>query len=328
MRKVDLLLDAARRHDMVLHAAHALRQASEPGMVPKQSLVRDLTVRTLLLTQALIQLAQRFADANLDVIALKGPALSEELFGTLALRDPGDLDLMIRPRDLAAADELLRRDGYAREDRWGADFAAGTLSRPPDRVFHVEYRHPDTNIAVELHWRWFHLEEIMPFEPSLVWRDMRVIRLGGTPVTLLAAPTQLLYLALHAAKHECERLKWVIDLAWLLMRVDAQTVEAAAIQARRLDVLDLFLAPLLLVSWLGLAPLPPCLVADQDRRASRWLAGKFMMRLQHPGSRARIGTWRQRLDWHRTYWRLAAHRDPPRRSMVLCHLIRNALKRG
>jgi hypothetical protein len=327
------LLARARQHDVVLSAASALlaREAHarwEEATTLFADEARTLTLRALAVTAELVRLTRLFAQAGLPFFSLKGPALSQEIFGSPAMRDPGDLDLLVRPEDLLAADDVLAKAGYRREPRWQADFAGGDLRRPLRRVFHFQYHHPGLALTAEIHWRWFHIEEVAPFDPALAWRATRRIPLGGTAVPVLSQPVQLVYLAFHAAKHACERLKWLNDLAWLMRDAgDADWAEAGEI-AGRLDILDLFAAPLIAAARLGTATLPGPLAAASGRPGANRLAVLFVERIGRPSRRSGIGSFRQKLDWQRTYWRLAAHRRNPVRLRLLGRFARNLLAGG
>ncbi|MBI3663798.1 MAG: nucleotidyltransferase family protein [Acidobacteria bacterium] len=56
-----------------------------------------------------------FSKKSLAAWPLKGPHLSEHLYGDPAVRQVADLDLLIRPEDLAACDDVLHSLGYARQ---------------------------------------------------------------------------------------------------------------------------------------------------------------------------------------------------------------------
>src|SRR5204862_1630752 len=98
----------------VLHAA----LLAEAGRVPP-AVRADLERRRALgqvwdahLLAALDEALAAFAAAGLAPLALKGPVLSERLYGDAALRRATDLDLLVRPDDLETALGVLRSLGY------------------------------------------------------------------------------------------------------------------------------------------------------------------------------------------------------------------------
>src|SRR6202035_2811780 len=73
--------------------------------------------RGLFLTGKLVRLLDLFGAAAIPVIPLKGPALSEYLYGDSALRQFVDLDLLVHRSDVPPAMLLLERQGYRLDSR-------------------------------------------------------------------------------------------------------------------------------------------------------------------------------------------------------------------
>lgn len=319
------LLALARSHGVVVQMARALVGGAFSDLREAfRKPARDRVLGALGQTAELSRVAGQFAGAGIPLIALKGPGLAQDIFGDPTARDPGDLDLLIRFEDLPAADRLLTGIGYGRDPGWSAALSDRDPNRMYGRVFnigHLDYHHPTRGIVVEVHWRWFHVEEIVPFDGSLIWEGLRHVRIGSVAVPVLSPAVQLLYLSFHAAKHECERLKWLNDLSWLLMRLDDAVVGEAAAHARRLGILNLFLAPLLCAVELGATRLPPSLAALTDRQPVRRFAAHCRDRLVRSDPSAQAGLGQKYRRW-RLYWRLASHLDRPRRLRLAARLIR------
>src|SRR5205823_14656509 len=60
----------------------------------------------------LTKIAQRFDEQGIEFIAHKGPALAQMLYHNPAMRQFGDLDLVVRPRDVSRAKAALIQLGY------------------------------------------------------------------------------------------------------------------------------------------------------------------------------------------------------------------------
>lgn len=64
-------------------------------------------------------------EKNIDLIIIKGPTRSFDLFGSLDCRTSNDIDILVRPEDYLAAGELLCHNDYRRgvstEDQWWHD---------------------------------------------------------------------------------------------------------------------------------------------------------------------------------------------------------------
>ena len=72
-------------------------------------------------------------------VTLKGVVVAEQLYGDLALRPAHDLDLLVREAEFEAAVQRLQDQGYQ-------------LSRRFDEALQWSFRHPETALAVDLHW--------------------------------------------------------------------------------------------------------------------------------------------------------------------------------
>ena len=148
------------------------------------------------------------AGAGVPVIVLKGPPLACSLYTDPALRPSSDLDLLIRPADLAVALEVLARDGYALAPHM-ARFPASTLLQLDCEIV---LQHP-RRIPIDLHWAISPDDYPFRIDPELMWRSRTVIEMGGAPVPVLGREWLMVYLAVHGAKHAWARLLWLGDVA-------------------------------------------------------------------------------------------------------------------
>ncbi len=99
-----------------------------------------------LLEVAGAQVTNALAEAGIRSAALKGPQLSERLYGDAGRRPSGDVDLLIAPTQLAQAVEVVRGVGY--EPPGDAVEEAGLP------LLHFALVHERAELPpVELHWR-------------------------------------------------------------------------------------------------------------------------------------------------------------------------------
>ena len=68
--------------------------------------------RIMGLTAELLALAKKFDSAGVRAVWLKGPALASAVYGNVALRPAGDLDVLVDPGGVPAALEILKNRGY------------------------------------------------------------------------------------------------------------------------------------------------------------------------------------------------------------------------
>jgi hypothetical protein len=165
-------------------------------------------------------------------LLLKGPAIASLLYGEGSQRAYLDADLLVGPRDHAAAERCLSRIRFRQtlsdSDVPGSDVAGATWRRSG--------REP----AVDLHWS---IDEVGA-APGEVWdalsQSTRVIEVAGVEVEVPCVPACALIVALHAAHHGLTVDHPLADLARALERLDTETWAAAARLAERLAAIAAF----------------------------------------------------------------------------------------
>jgi hypothetical protein len=238
-----------------LAARHGLQQlayehlATVADAVPKPVMVRLWAWRERLVRQnrlmavELAALLTVLARAGIDAIPYKGPALAEELYGDVGLRQFGDLDILVAPGNLLRARSLLETLGYRSE--FPLTPATEQAFLRASAQYHLAMAREDRSVVVELHWR---LDPDVAIEP--VDRSAR----SFSPDELL------LVLLVHGSKHRWSSLGWAVDVAEALRRggLDWAWIEARAqsLRCERRVALGLLLANRLLQ-----APVPAGVLA-------------------------------------------------------------------
>jgi hypothetical protein len=200
------------RHRMAGMAANGLFTAgivlpAESGLALRRAAQADL-VQALSTAREAARLVALLSDAEIGSVVLKGPPLSALIYGTLAVRQVRDLDLLVNPGNLLRALELLRGQGYE------LHYSAGDKGLRPDRstiLKDVELVHPATGLIVELHARLNNNAEML--STSIVDAVRSVAVGGGLDLPALSGEPLLVYLMVHGFRHGWVRLKWLADVA-------------------------------------------------------------------------------------------------------------------
>ncbi len=174
-------------------------------------------------TSHVLLLNRLFREQQIDLRVFKGIPLAITAFQDPALRDAGDIDLLVSERDLFRAGEILRTQGYVRLDPQ----ARLTRRRLSSYVAHQKdfsYGHPLSDLIIDLHWRLFR-NPFLPANAGLTEVGEEWIDLGSDQIATLPAPRLLLYLCVHGALDGWLRLKWLTDIGAL---VHAMTPEQLA----------------------------------------------------------------------------------------------------
>jgi hypothetical protein len=187
---------------------------------------RAQTFISLRMTAELFRLLDRFASTGIGVLVVKGPVLAVRAYGDPAMRSYGDLDLLVRQRDIRCATELMIADGY----RAQVPLSAIDAGKIPGQYL---FTRPDSNLLVELHndftLRYF--PRPLPLE-MFFERQIRV-PLDGREAPAPSVEDELVLICIHGAKHLWERLIWIADVAALVSRQTGIDWERVTESARK-----------------------------------------------------------------------------------------------
>lgn len=136
-------------------------------------------------------------DAGIPVIALKGAYLAEGVYGDIALRPMGDVDLLV-PKDRLARARNTVMDGGYREQAEGGYSGIEAICEISNHLMPLVGA---SGLAVEIHWT---IENPMvPFRIDVdgLWERAAPVRVGGVEILGLSPEDLVLHLCLHAAAH-------------------------------------------------------------------------------------------------------------------------------
>jgi hypothetical protein len=231
-----------------------LRDLPEDLVPPeiKQTLIdrqRAQIFFSLRMTAELFRILDRFTSEGIGALVVKGPVLAVQAYGDPAMRSYGDLDLLVRQRDIRRATELMIAAGYAQ----AVSLSAIDAGKIPGQYF---FSRPDSNLLVEMHndctLRYF--PRPLPLEEFFA-RQIRV-PLDGREAPALAVENELVLICIHGAKHFWERLMWIADVAALVTRQTGIDWERVADSAKAVGAERMLHTGLRLASDLLKAQLP------------------------------------------------------------------------
>jgi len=153
--------------------------------------------------------ARKAGEDGVEMIVLKGAVLSETIYSDVGLRPMSDVDILIREADWPKVSEVLKLYKYS---VCGQDFS----SLPPrltkyDIQTHLQFLSP-VETCLEYQFDLFTLGIGMLDMPG-VWKRSQEAEVCGEKVQVLCPEDQLLHLIIHANRHGCSRLKWLVDIA-------------------------------------------------------------------------------------------------------------------
>lgn len=193
------LIRLARRHNVlwVLQECIESLRIELPFVANRRLLraVRQDAGANLRRIHALQVLLGAMAVADVKVVPLKGPAMLERLFGDASRRPCADLDILIPLEGLERCNAVLTALGY--EEEWLGEPYKWTWARGA--------------IKIEVHSD-FDERPVFDFPMTPVWERVRACEFQGQPAWKMAAGDELIFLCLHAAKHQFDSLSLMVEL--------------------------------------------------------------------------------------------------------------------
>ena len=178
--------------------------------------------RNLFLTKELLKVIQLLDAHRIPSIPYKGPVLAASVYGNLAFRMFGDLDILVREREYQKAQHLLIAEGYG-------------LTKEFD--YESTLVHGSGLFAVDLHKGMTAREFSCPLTFEYLAGRMQSITVAGTTVPALSPADTLLMLAIQIAKDSGSRysqLAKICDIAELLRLYPQLDLAQVLRHARRL----------------------------------------------------------------------------------------------
>ncbi|MEO1400419.1 MAG: nucleotidyltransferase family protein [Cyanobacteria bacterium J06635_1] len=215
------LITLATRHRVLPLLFHNLQQVA-PRTLPLKELTHlqiffsHHTFRNLNQTAEIIRLVDLLAQNNIQAIPFKGPALTLNVYGDIALRQFDDLDILVPQSDFFEARALLMtQGGYQRPKP--SNFL--TLEQELSHLrsgYACSLVNLDRKTFVDLHQQ-LTGGTFLPYPFDFQELHQRLVPVSQTPQLLTLHPEDLLlYLCVHGAKSLWERLGWICDVAELV----------------------------------------------------------------------------------------------------------------
>lgn len=212
-----------------------------------KSLYLANALRNQMLAEELARVLSLLGDAGIPVIPLKGVSLAQSLYGDPAARVCGDIDILVPPGDVIRAIDLILASGY-----------------------HVEVNHPYFSKLALRHGRHFSVVRegrgisfVLEVHSILVqhsskndeavrdlWAEARPQTYFEVAARSLSPEWEFLYLCMHAADHDWQVLKWLVDihqialsgtLNWQKAMEEAERLELGPVVRQTLAVSSLLL---------------------------------------------------------------------------------------
>lgn len=169
--------------------------------------------RALFVSHELCRLSEAFDRAGIRYATFKGPTLAALLHGDVSRREYVDIDIIVPGQQMEDAERMLGEFGYRAADGPRA-YRQAFLAHLRQYAF----VHPDSNLAVDLHWNFSGTHVPFPLTPEALWQDLDTVTIGNRAVTTPSRENLALLLAGHGTKEAWRSLGWICDFATLIDR--------------------------------------------------------------------------------------------------------------
>ncbi len=140
---------------------------------------------------------------NFAAVVFKGRAIAKDIYGDQNSRASGDIDILIKCEDIFFVDELLRENGYSRQDDVPLAFQV-------TRLHHTTYVHHKWKFPIEVHWH-FSIPSFFLIDSDEIWQDIVQNRDGKWHLSPEMMMTMLL---MHHHMHAFKQLRSIVDFMW------------------------------------------------------------------------------------------------------------------
>ncbi len=219
---------------------------------------RALSHQALRVTGTLLKIINTFEKEHVPVVALKGPVLAQQVYGSITLREFDDVDLLVQEADFPKAQTILQRSGYRAD--WEADPATKLefLRYQGESVF----ANPKGGPPVDLHWRVAVKNNALPLDVAYFWPRFRPLQVAGRKLLGFVPEDLALYLASQGAQDQWLDVRRLCDLAALIHSNPDLDWGSVIREASRLRGLRVLLLGLRLTEMLSEAGLPEVVRAE------------------------------------------------------------------
>ena len=211
------------------------------------------THRNLQLTAELIKTLSYLKENGIEAVSVKGPILAILAYGKYGLRIVSDLDIIVRPKDFAKAQQLLI----------SAQYKPNPINYEAYYQQAQYYKASNIKIGIDLHYEFAPKNHFATVDSRVFWQNLVTYKLASQEVKIFSLEYSIIHLCLEGIKEHWRWLNRLCDLSelvknqhpdWNLLLTSAETL-----QKKEVVLLGLYLAYIVLDT-----PLPKFIVEEID----------------------------------------------------------------
>ncbi len=196
-------------HAIMEHASDLVEQEMKDAM---DYLFQSIQITNEEMTDELLHITKLFEQQGIEVLSFKGPILAQDIYGNVAFRQYGDLDLLVKEDDIYAAAQLIETQNYKAIET--IEFLRNDAKLKKEKNY--EFYGSENGMKVEIHWRLVNTSLLKKFKNYDVFSTSDRVIIHEASIGTLDKSILLLYLCNHGASHFWERLSWIVDIDRLI----------------------------------------------------------------------------------------------------------------
>lgn len=167
----------------------------------------DIVKQNMLMTKELLDVTKILEENNVISIPLKGPVLSQMAYGDVISRQYVDIDLLVDESNFLQSIEILKANSFNHENKFILE-----KFKEKRNIFHDMTLVNHLGINIELHWRLFSDEYMTDFDKIKLFENYSFVKINNQEIKTFSNEINLLYFCIHGAKHNWERIEWLVDI--------------------------------------------------------------------------------------------------------------------
>jgi len=248
------LADLAERHGVLPLLCQALLSIDPVPPEEMRGLKQRYQVnlhKALFLSRELIRIVENLSARGIEVIPYKGLSLAETLYGDIALRQSGDIDLLVRVLDVPRIKQAVQELGYTQHSPLSPALERAYLESGYECAFDGAAGRNLLEVQWAIQPRFYSVD----FDMDGLFQRARTVTVVGHTMKTPSNEDLFIVLALHAAKHVWGRLIWVSDLARIIA-LPTLNWQWIGEQARKMGIVRVLRVTLILANRLLETPIP------------------------------------------------------------------------
>lgn len=217
----EYLVETAYVHKVHLLLYQSLKNACQES-VPNDALVKleheytTNSMRSLLITGKLVSILKLLKDNNIPAIPFKGPVLAEMAYGDLALRQFGDLDILVNKENALNAIKIFEDHGL----RLDINLNKKQLSAYAAKKNSIGLISSISGLAVDLHWEMSGSYTYYTLLLDSIKNNFVHVTIAGKKVLQPCTEDLLVYLCLNGARDCWQDMESLSSIAGLIQSHD------------------------------------------------------------------------------------------------------------